>query len=559
MKKVMKQSDLIILLRTISFFHVIIIIGVFLFSSVISKTTDKLNENRFLLVDNATHFMNASSYLTSEVRAYATTGDKKHYDNYYKALNEYKARENSVAAMKQIGITKEEESKVDEMMSLSAQLVPLEEAAIKDVEAGDKRAAVFAVLGEEYNASLTSISKLRYEFLNMLTERTTREVNQGVFMTRLMEVVCVVFVLSIMVVQLISYNLIKKRVIRPILAVKDEMELLSKGDLHNVIPLQADTSETGMMIATIVITKTELRKYVADITSKLEQLASKDMRIHNEIEYIGDFKPIQNAIAQIAKNLNEAMVTINASAEQVSSTSIKVATSSEQLASSSIEQAASIEELSSSLDYISKKIAASSDNAKMATSLANEAGVQLNKSNEHLKGMLQKMNDINAASGEIGKIIETIQNIASQINLLALNASIEAARAGDAGKGFAIVAQQVGLLAGQTAEASHNTSAMIEDSLNTIQSGSIIAQEASDTFQEVMVNAGRAAVAMGDISIAADEQNELIDQIIIIIKQLVKGIETNTSTSEETAAVSEELSEEAVSMQDLVKKFKVDH
>lgn len=559
MKKVMKQSDLIILLRTISFFHVIIIIGVFLFSSVISKTTDKLNENRFLLVDNATHFMNASSYLTSEVRAYATTGDKKHYDNYYKALNEYKARENSVAAMKQIGITKEEESKVDEMMSLSAQLVPLEEAAIKDVEAGDKRAAVFAVLGEEYNASLTSISKLRYEFLNMLTERTTREVNQGVFMTRLMEVVCVVFVLSIMVVQLISYNLIKKRVIRPILAVKDEMELLSKGDLHNVIPLQADTSETGMMIATIVITKTELRKYVADITSKLEQLASKDMRIHNEIEYIGDFKPIQNAIAQIAKNLNEAMVTINASAEQVSSTSIKVATSSEQLASSSIEQAASIEELSSSLDYISKKIAASSDNAKMATSLANEAGVQLNKSNEHLKGMLQKMNDINAASGEIGKIIETIQNIASQTNLLALNASIEAARAGDAGKGFAIVAQQVGLLAGQTAEASHNTSAMIEDSLNTIQSGSIIAQEASDTFQEVMVNAGRAAVAMGDISIAADEQNELIDQIIIIIKQLVKGIETNTSTSEETAAVSEELSEEAVSMQDLVKKFKVDH
>lgn len=559
MKKVMKQSDLIVLLRTISFIHVIIIIGVFLFSSAISKTTDKLNENRFLLVDNATHFMNASSYLTSEVRAYATTGDKKHYDNYYKALNEYKARENSVAAMKQIGITKEEESKVDEMMSLSAQLVPLEEAAIKDVEAGDKRAAVLTVLGEEYNASLTSISKLRYEFLNMLTERTTREVDQGVFMTRLMEVVCVVFVLSIMVVQLISYNLIKKRVIRPILAVKDEMELLSKGDLHNVIPLQADTSETGMMIATIVITKTELRKYVADITSKLEQLASKDMRIHNEIEYIGDFKPIQNAIAQIAKNLNEAMVTINASAEQVSSTSIKVATSSEQLASSSIEQAASIEELSSSLDYISKKIAASSDNAKMATSLANEAGVQLNKSNEHLKGMLQKMNDINAASGEIGKIIETIQNIASQTNLLALNASIEAARAGDAGKGFAIVAQQVGLLAGQTAEASHNTSAMIEDSLNTIQSGSIIAQEASDTFQEVMVNAGRAAVAMGDISIAADEQNELIDQIIIIIKQLVKGIETNTSTSEETAAVSEELSEEAVSMQDLVKKFKVDH
>lgn len=557
MKKVMKQSEMIILLRTISLIHVIIIIGVFLFTSTVSKSADRTNDNRFLLTENATRFMNASSYLTSEVRAYATTGNKQHYDNYMKARDEFKARETSVAAMKEIGITQEEESIVDEMMTLSNQLLPLEEEAMKDVEAGDTKAAVLSVLGEEYNASITRISELKYEFLNMIVERTTKEVDRGVFMTRFLEIVCVIFVISIMVVQLLSYNLIKKRVIQPILEVKDEMERLSEGNLHTDISMKTDTSEIGMMISAIVQTKLELKKYVADITAKLQQMASKDMRIHSEIEYIGDFRPIQDSIGQIAENLNDAMAKINQSAGQVSTTSAKVANTSEQLAASSIQQAASIQELSASVEFISKKISDSSENAKMATNLANAAGIQLNKSNEQLKGMLQKMNEINDASGEIGKIIETIQSIASQTNLLALNASIEAARAGDAGKGFAIVAQQVGLLAGQTADASHNTSAMIEESLQTIQSGSIIAQEASDTFQQVMRDAGKAAAAMGEISVAAEEQDKLIEQILEVIRQLVRGIEANTSNSEETAVVSERLSEEAISMRELVDKFKV--
>lgn len=178
-------------------------------------------------------------------------------------------------------------------------------------------------------------------------------------------------------------------------------------------------------------------------------------------------------------------------------------------------------------------------------------------SNDQLQEMLRAMNEVNDASNEIGEVIKTIQNISSQTNTLALNAAIEAARAGEAGKGFAIVAQEVRMLAGKSAKASENTAAMIENSLKTIQSGSKIAQSASDTFLNVMVNAGKAAEAMGGISVAANEQSEGIVEITSTIASIVNVVQNNSATSEESAAASERLAEQAEVLRKLVQEFKL--
>ena len=557
MKKAMKQSTLVFLLNAISIFFLLIAVGCVGAIVVQNRATKAANEDRFELTYNANRFMNGSAYLTSEVRAYAATGRKAHYDNYFNEVNNLKNRDIGVAKMKEIGLTAEEQAKIEEMSALSNKLVPLEEAAMEDAAAGKMSKAIEAVFGDAYEEQITKISSLKQEFLTMLDSRALAKVRQLEAVVISLILITILMVAVIVVLQISTFYLIRKKVLKPIVDVQKEMGEMAKGNLSSVFTLEPDTSEIGMLVASLISTKEELRRYISDISDKLIEMADGNMNLTVDMNYVGDFAPIKEALVHILSSLNHTLGMIRTASDQVSSGASQVAGGAQSLSQGSTQQASAVEELAATMSEISNQIRSSAKKASEARLRATEVGTETAESNRRMQDMLHAMNDISNSSSQIGKIIKTIEDIAFQTNILALNAAVEAARAGEAGKGFAVVADEVRNLAGKSAEASKNTAVLIADSLKAVENGTRIAGETAKALEQVVEGITTVSSGIQDISGATEQQAQSISQVNVGVDQITSVVQTTSATAEESAAASEELSGQAVMLKDLVDQFKL--
>ena len=318
MKKAINQSLLTFILNGVSICALIFMVLSLLSYSYANQELQQASEDRFELTYNANRFMNGSAYLTNEVRAFAATGDQEHYDNYWNEVNNLKNRDIGVAAMQEIGITPEEQAMIDDMSSLSNELVPLEDEAMKNVQEGKREEAIDYVYGTDYKTSIEKINSLKEQFLTRLDARAKEEVDTLSRRTEIISTAIFIAVLVVGIMQLCSMIFIRKRVLRPVITVKKQMGEISQGNLSAEFTLQSDTSEIGMLVESIHETKRELKKYIHDIDSKLNQMANGKMDLEIGNDYRGEFLPIQKAMHQIVDSLNNALSRINDTAGQVS-------------------------------------------------------------------------------------------------------------------------------------------------------------------------------------------------------------------------------------------------
>jgi methyl-accepting chemotaxis protein len=260
-------------------------------------------------------------------------------------------------------------------------------------------------------------------------------------------------------------------------------------------------------------------------------------------------------ISKITKRINNIAKTINTGSVQVSQASEQVSMSSHSLADTSSRQAASIEEIAASMEEMSSMTKNNADNANQADTLMKTAGKIVSKANESMTQLITSMEEISTASDETSKIIKTIDEIAFQTNLLALNAAVEAARAGEAGAGFAVVADEVRNLAMRAAVAAKNTSNLIENTVNKINSGSALVTSTNKSFTEVATVTGKVGQLVDEISSASQEQAEGVEQINKALVEMDSAIQQNAATSEESASASEEMNAQAVPMAESVEEL----
>ena len=545
MKKVMNQSTMTKLLNIGSIVMTVMVVILFLFSAYINILTQEQQANRYNLVENAKVFMDASSQLTSDVRNFAATADEAYYESYMKEINVTHNRETGLANMREIGLTAEEEQMIQKMMDYSNALVPLETESMAKVKSGDVDAAVELVLCSEYNATVDKIKGLQVDFKEEIAARTNKAVKDYGNFATLLQVFAIILVLGVIGAQVITSIAIDKRVISPLKIIKTEMEEISKGNLSHEMPLEPDTSEIGTLVYAINQTKSVLHNYIGEISEKLAQMADGDMRISIDHEYIGDFAPFKTALETISESLCDVIHQIQISADQVLAGAGQVSDGAQGLAQGATEQASSVQELAATIDDVAASAKENVNIANAARANADKAGEQIKMSNEQIHKMNDAMNDIHTSSEEIAKIIKAIEDIAFQTNILALNAAVEAARAGAAGKGFAVVADEVRNLAAKSAEASKNTAALIENSINAVRNGNKIVGEVTNSLKETTDLVLLSVEDMDKLAEAVTTEAEYMGQVAEGLDQISAVVQTNSATSEQSAATSEELSSQA--------------
>lgn len=353
--------------------------------------------------------------------------------------------------------------------------------------------------------------------------------------------------------------LVSKQIVAPIKELTGTANLIADGNL-DVLANVSSRDEVGQMGSALNRTVVQLRRYIAyiqEITSTLKRMAEGDMRIRLEQDYVGEFAPIRVAFEEISSSLNDTLSMIRETAEQVSASAEHVSGGAQALAAGSTDQAATVEELNASSVEIAKQAEENLSLVKMTTEQLKQTAGRLNAGNRRMDQLTGAMADIGSAANQIADITKVIEGIASQTNLLSLNAAIEAARAGEAGKGFAVVAGEVRDLAEKSAEAARQTAELIQNSVNSVEAGTKMAAETARFLQEVEKDTMEVVEGISKIEQVSSDQTVSIDQIREGLNQVSAVIQTNAATAEENSATSEEMSSQAAVLTGEVGKFKL--
>ena len=487
------------------------------------------------------------------IREMALNEDTSSYDNYEQTVKRLLSEVDSeLQILKKTEVLSDEN--YEEYSSALSDWGEIGYSIMEEIKNGNDENATDAILND-CTPALNKVVEIAIK-LDELTDEASSETVRNM-------VVCTVAGFVVIIVCLVfAFTLTRKTskrvletILEPLHAIEDVAMELTEGNLHSTLEYHSD-DEIGKLAHSMRKSIRILGTYVDDIDRSMKLFSEGNFDVHPEVEWRGDFVGILNSFMAFQASMAGTIKGIQNVSNEVSGAAEQVASSSNDLADGATNQAAVVEELTATVTGVSEQVEKNSQSAKEISVKVDELGNAISESNGKMHEMVDSMHEISEASKEIDKIITTINEIASQTNLLALNASIEAARAGEAGKGFAVVANQVNVLADQSAQAAKESATLIETSVKAVEKGMVIAGQTAAQLEEVAENSKLITTEVTNIAETLETQTTEIKQINEGIEQINDVVQTNSATSEECAAASQEMSSEAESLREMIRKFK---
>jgi methyl-accepting chemotaxis protein len=340
-------------------------------------------------------------------------------------------------------------------------------------------------------------------------------------------------------------------------SVADLVSRASAGDLEarlDTSALEGFYKELGTGINSLVETSGAA---IVEIANLLSRVAEGDLTQTVTSSYQGTFGRLRDDANQTVTKLRNLVGEIQLSAQTINTAAKEIASGNQDLSGRTEEQASSLEQTASSMEQLTSTVKQNANNARLANVLAGTAQQVADKGGEVVGQVVNTMSAIYQSSRKIADIIGVIDGIAFQTNILALNAAVEAARAGEQGRGFAVVATEVRNLAQRSAAAAKEIKGLISDSVEKVETGNKLVDQAGRTMEEVVSSIKRVAKIMGDISDASNEQSSGIEQVSRAVSQMDEVTQQNAALVEQAAAAAESLEEQAHQLARTVAVFRI--
>lgn len=426
------------------------------------------------------------------------------------------------------------------------------------VETG-KTDEAYEVMKSSYIPVLNQMADLLQQIADVAAHNAQDMVKEGEYaQASAITVIMIIMTFSIVSAALLGIY-ISNSIRKPVKEIEDAAQQLANGQLDGVCVSYTSRDELGKMSDSIRDLISYQKTIIEDISDILGDMSEGNFKVQSNVNeyYMGHYDRILVSMWGLRDKLSDTLWRISQSARQVANGSEQVSSGAQILAIGAEEQADSIEKLAIAVNEISEQVRVTKENADKARNQTDRAGAQVSESNQQLQEMISAMNIISERSDEIYKIVKTIQDIAFETNLLALNASVEAARVGELGTGFAVIAREIRSLADKTAMASKNTTALIKESVAAVKNGEKVAHTAADSLLQVIECTKQVIFMVDRIASATENQHKSISNITAEVRQVSDVVQNNASISEELAAASEELSTQTQMLDHMIGQFQL--
>lgn len=449
--------------------------------------------------------------------------------------------------------------------NLSAELEKYWQIDAEVIELGnttdaEKSAAAQAIAVEQ----LDPIYESTYVELAELLNTNVAEGNALAKNLTILMFLMIVLIIAVIAAAMVISNKLGAKVAEGIAAplgkLGNRLKTFAEGDLSSPFPTVEAEDEVADMIREANAMADRLNAIINDAGEILGTMAGGDYTVKSSVAdmYTGDFEKLITAMRTLKAQMTDTLRSIEESSSQVSAGSGNLAEASQNLAEGATEQAGAVEELQATITDITEGIEKGAKTAEDSYTQAQKYADEADHSRVEMQSMVSAMERINETSTKIENIISEIEDIASQTNLLSLNASIEAARAGEAGRGFAVVADQIRQLADQTTQSAVDTRELIEGSLQEIAEGNKAAERAADSIEAVVNGIKQIAESAKELSDVSSNQALAMRQAELGVNQISEVVQANSATAQESSATSEELSAQAEALDELISRFQLE-
>jgi methyl-accepting chemotaxis protein len=495
----------------------------------------------------------ASDYLTDEARFHAVTGNKKHLDNYWREVKETRSRDRVLTRLKELGAPADELALLDQAKSSSDGLIKIEDSAMQAVADRNLDRARNLMYGDDYSSGKAKINDLVRSFQDKMNTRAEAAVAAARSAAATMMVLTNI-VLALAAISFVSilYFVFSRRTVKPIIEMQDVVSRLANADYSTEVPYRERKDEIGDMAQAIVVFKENGIANERMQAERNEAQAERNRRQQQVEDLIREFErligELVGSLSSSSTELEASANTLTTTAESTGKTSVTVAGASQEASRNMQAVAAATEEITSSVGEIGRQV-------HEASRIASEAVRQAERTDGNIAALSQ-------AATRIGDVIKLITAVAEQTNLLALNATIEAARAGEAGRGFAVVASEVKALAAQTAKATDEISTQIasmqqatQDSVSSVKEIGKTITSISEISSTIAAAVEEQGAATQEIARSVQQAAELTGTVASNISDVSRGAGETGASSSQVLSAAQMLSSDSARLKIEVQKF----